>query len=77
MYKVKNPEKLAGKTYSQLRDADIQLDVMTVKQRVRGVVTAKIIGAVWRRGRLTELICWYQDSIINAFVGGHQPEDNL
>ena len=66
MYRVKDSASVRDLSYSKLRGREVELEVVLHRNRVCGVVVAKVIGAVWRHSRLFELICWYRDTIINA-----------
>ena len=68
MYRVKDSAAVRGLSYSRLRDREVVLEAIVCKGRVRSEVVARVIGAVWWHGRLSEVICWYKDTIINASV---------
>ena len=68
MYRVKDSASVRDLSYSKLRGREVELEVILHRNRVCGVVVAKVIGAVWWHSRLFELICWYRDTIINASV---------
>ena len=48
MYRVKDSASVRDLSYSKLRGREVELEVVLHRNRVCGVVVAKVIGAVWK-----------------------------